>query len=276
MSGLIGASPFLSRAEWGARAAEGSSGITPAGNTTHYEGNKLGTAYGHEKCNSIVRGIQAYHMDSNALAPGGAVDIAYSSLICIHGYIYEGRWLGRRTAANGDTRGNQISYAHCGLIGPDDEPPAALLRGLHDVVLFFEQHNSGKNRWCHKDWFNTACPGVPLCTYTKSSLSHSPTPTPTPTPTAPDDFRKKVMAKPVLEEGAGAPGGGRENQAQDVRIMQGLMLAHGATPISESGQIDGRFSNVTRQGLTAWQQRTKVLPADGRCSSDDWAWFVGV
>lgn len=81
-----------------------------------------------------------------------------------------------------------------------------------------------------------------------------------------DDFRGKVMAKPVLRRGS---------KGQDVRILQGLMIAHNAFA-DTGGHVDGDFGSATEAALRRWQARTGRLQADGICGPQTWAWLVGV
>lgn len=164
---LVGTSPFITRAQWQARAPKtpNSTNITPTGNTSHYEGPHMGWPWDHSRCPVLVRGIQAGHMDKN-----GWNDIAYSSVVCNHGYIYEGRWLGHRTAANGTDVSNQTQYAHCVLIGEGDAFTDAGKQGLSDVTEFFRHHGSGSRLYKHKDWFPTSCCGVPVSAFVDSGM----------------------------------------------------------------------------------------------------------
>lgn len=167
MSGLIGTSPFVSRQEWGARPPRStSSAITPDGDTGHYDGGDVGTVP-HDRCPAMVRATQAYHMD----APDHRwADIAYTSLECQHGYIFEGRWIGHRTAAQGTNDGNQRSYAHCVIAGPNDPLWAPAKRALVDVFGYCKAHGSGPSRWGHRDWHPTACPGDAVYAYIKAGM----------------------------------------------------------------------------------------------------------
>jgi hypothetical protein len=106
---------FVPRAEWGGREPRvRHPNITPenGGVTVHYvDGYPLAQA-DHADCARQVREIQNHHMDTNNWA-----DIAYTYLVCGHGYVFEGRGPGLRTAANGTHRGNQNWYAVCGMGG---------------------------------------------------------------------------------------------------------------------------------------------------------------
>jgi len=155
---------FVPRLEWKARPPKSKAPSiqhTDRGNTLHYEGPKMGS-FPHESCATKVRGIQAFHMDSR-----GWADIAYSSLVCPHGYVYEGRGFGARTAANGTNEGNDQSYAHCYLGGVGDPLTDEAKQGLTLIRLDFEQRGSGDKQWVHGDWKATACPGAPCISFVK-------------------------------------------------------------------------------------------------------------
>lgn len=149
---------FVSRAAWGARAPEYRTGFTPSfGTTIHYEGPKVGT-FPHASCASKVRGIQAFHMDGR-----GWADIAYTAVVCPHGYVFEGRWIGARTGANGTNPGNDAAYAVMGLMGQGDPLPAAMVEAIAETTAFLRDNGrAGPRVNGHRDWKPTACPGEPL------------------------------------------------------------------------------------------------------------------
>lgn len=153
---------FVSRAEWGARAPRSrSTNITPqyGGVTVHYVDGVPVARSNHADCAGQVRGIQNYHMDSH-----GWADIAYTYLTCVHGYVFEGRGPGYRTAANGTSSGNQNWYAVCGLVGgaPGTYDPvtSGLIDAFHWSISTLRSVGDaadGINR--HMDHKATACPG---------------------------------------------------------------------------------------------------------------------
>jgi len=164
------------RSQWGARAPKARTSLrTALGNTIHWEGPGLG-AYGHGDCPGLVRRIQDFHMDVR-----GWHDIAYNSVECRHGVIYEGRWLGTRSGANGTNAGNASSYAHCVLMGTGDELTAEAMIAVRRVVDLFRGSGSGSRLWAHRDWKATACPGDDLTAFVRAGL---PIPTSTPPPPA--------------------------------------------------------------------------------------------
>lgn len=144
---------LVTRAQWGARPPKSvSTNIAPEGITVHYEGGAT-LAGDHSKCASIVRSIQAYHMDTQ-----GWSDIAYTSLVCMHGVRFEGRGPGVRTSASGANEANTRSYAVCVMAGVDDP----LTDGAKWAMLDEATRLGKPIRWGHLDWYATACPGVPI------------------------------------------------------------------------------------------------------------------
>ncbi|MBI3936425.1 MAG: N-acetylmuramoyl-L-alanine amidase [Betaproteobacteria bacterium] len=155
---------LVSRAEWGARPARDYVYLKTAelkGVAVHYsafEGDRLDD---HAGCAARVRGIQNYHMDVR-----GWVDLAYSFIVCRHGYVFEGRGFGVRTAANGTSAGNDGYHAVCFLgadrEGRDDVTPSGR-RALREII------RAAQRRWPaalevrpHSDFTATACPGDEL------------------------------------------------------------------------------------------------------------------
>ncbi len=84
-----------------------------------------------------------------------------------------------------------------------------------------------------------------------------------------EGFKERVMALPVLKKG---------DKSHHVRILQSLMIAHGAVPagVKIEDWVDGEFGDTTEAELKAWQGRTQSLPATGVCDGAVWAWLVGV
>lgn len=153
---------FVSRSAWGARAPSSRNGnITPqnGGVTVHHVDAVKVARSSHSECAGQVRGIQNHHMDGNQWA-----DIAYSYLTCVHGYVFEGRGPGQRTAANGTNPGNQNWYAVCGLTGGTandyDTITDELIDAFHWAISTLRSSGNaagGINR--HMDHLATACPG---------------------------------------------------------------------------------------------------------------------
>lgn len=182
-----GSTPIVTRAQWGARNPRGAYGsISPSGGgvALHYEGPKMGV-FSHDRCATKVRGIQAFHMDKR-----GWLDIAYNALVCPHGYIYQGRWTGNRSAAQGTNDGNARFYAVCGLWGQDDLLTDDAKGGVLDAIQVMRgQGGAGSQVKPHQFFHATACPGTPTVAWLNAGLPappgylDSPAPAPSPAPT---------------------------------------------------------------------------------------------
>lgn len=173
---------LVRRAEWGARAPKGryerlvGSPIT----TFHWEGPTMG-AFGHDKCDGKVRTIQAYHMDHQKW-----LDIAYTMLVCPHGWLYEGRGYWNRTAANGTNPGNAGSYAVCFIGGIGDPFTNEAKRAFLDAILYLRKYGgAGAETKVHGDWFQTQCPGSEITAWERANCPPPPGYNAMPDPTAP-------------------------------------------------------------------------------------------
>lgn len=183
-----GKTKMYTRAEWSARAPRGRTGFTPSfGTTAHWNGPKIGIR-SHDACASYVRGIQNFHMNGR-----GWTDVAYTAIVCPHGYVFECRWIGWRTGANGTNIGNSSAYAVCYLGGEGDGYTPEGDRAMHDTMTHLRRHGrAGKGTNCHRDWKPTGCPGDKICTRVKSGVySTDAKPATTKPPTQEDDEVKR-------------------------------------------------------------------------------------
>lgn len=177
--------PVITRAQAGLPPLPSnvSTNITPQGSTGHYGGGspwkglvRVAADADHNRCASIWRAWRDYHVNGNKWA-----DIAYSYGVCPHGFIYEGRGRGRRTAANGTNEGNQISYAVVYIAGDGDEITEEARRAFHDAATML----GATLRWPHKHWLATGCPGSRMMVWIDAGwpfLSDGPAPAPQPAP----------------------------------------------------------------------------------------------
>ncbi len=183
--------PLVSRAAAGLRPPRSVTRRDLTENTAHYGGPspwsassdrstpaRFAATTDHNRCASIWRAWQAYHMDVK-----GWQDIAYSSGVCPHGTRYEGRGHDVRTAANGTTAGNSASHATCYIAGDGDPLTDEAKAGFADERVRLEGLDKG-----HRDWKPTKCPGDDLYGWVHGG---QPVPSP-PRPTVPqedDDMR---------------------------------------------------------------------------------------
>jgi len=124
------------------------------GVTLHWEGPHMGS-FAHRECADHVRGIQRYHREGR-----GWADIAYNAIVCPHGFIFEGRGAGVRSAANGNEGDNDDWYAVCYLGGERDPFTVAAKQGFIEAVHWLrEKGNAGPAVNGHRDHKATECPG---------------------------------------------------------------------------------------------------------------------
>ncbi len=119
---------FVSRASWGAVAGSTLSSLVSDTVTIHWGGSPSGEP-AHANCSGIVRSFQRYHINTQ-----GWSDIAYNLVVCAHGYVFEGRGFGKRSAANGDSASNSASYAICFMGGAGEEFPEEAKAGINDAA----------------------------------------------------------------------------------------------------------------------------------------------
>jgi hypothetical protein len=109
----------------------------------------------HSKCAGKVRGIEAFHRDNRRWA-----DIAYNAIVCPHGYVFEGRGVNTKSAANGNSTDNDDWYAVCYLGGVGDGFTAEGKQGFRDARTWLrEKGNAGAAVNGHRDHKSTMCPG---------------------------------------------------------------------------------------------------------------------
>jgi hypothetical protein len=133
------------------------------GVTGHYGGGPLGGfPWDHSRCPTIWRAWQAYHMSPGGLGvPSGGSDLAYSLGACIHGFVFEGRGVGVRTAANGTTYGNDHSYAVVYMAGAGEPLTDAGKVAFLDAraLLMGGPRPANSDLYPHDHWKLTECPG---------------------------------------------------------------------------------------------------------------------
>lgn len=170
---------LVKRSAWGARLPRGVTPLNPAqvkGVAVHYTGMDSDRVWDHAYCASRVRGIQRFHMDTR-----GWQDIAYNFLVCQHGYVFEGRGFGVRSAGQGTDAGNDGYHAVC-FLGADRD-------GRDDVTEKGRQALGAIVRACpgslvlpHSAFRSTDCCGDELRGYieAKGYLISLPWPVPLP------------------------------------------------------------------------------------------------
>jgi hypothetical protein len=154
---------LVTRAQWGARAPRQRQALAKsqqAGTAVHYSAADADEQADHGNCDNRVRGIQNFHMDGR-----GWSDIAYSYLACKHGYVFEGRGRGIRTAAQGTNWGNDGYHAVC-FLGDDtagrDDVTDIGRAAIKDAVTHCNAWAGVSGVRPHSSFHSTACPGDDL------------------------------------------------------------------------------------------------------------------
>ncbi|MEU0675490.1 peptidoglycan-binding protein [Streptomyces sp. NPDC006172] len=154
---------LVTRAQLGWPASAAPAQATTKGVKVHYLGTEVSTTLltDHAACLSLWKSIRASHL---ANKKENYSDIAYSYGACPHGYLLEGRGLGKRTGANGNQPLNKAHYAIVGLVGDEGltEPTDAMLSAIRDGIELMQGHGAGKEIKGHKDGYATDCPGPRL------------------------------------------------------------------------------------------------------------------
>lgn len=235
---------LVKRSQWGAKYGRGPTNITPekGGVAVHYVGSGKLTGIEHSKCAARVRGIESDHVNGN-----GWDGIAYNFLACHHGYVFEGRGLGHRSAAQGTTSGNQNYYAVCALIGDKDTPGDTLKTALRDAIDYMRSKDAGSRLKGHRDFRSTSCPGNPLYKWVGAGA-------PRPGETSPWPGRYLRLADPYM-------------RGADVGWVQERLNDAGASPALD---VDSVFGPKTRDAVVKFQ-KSHDLDDDGIVGPDTWA-----
>lgn len=159
---------LVTRKGWGARPAESRTLLPTSairGLVFHYTAADADEQSDHKNCAGRVRGVQNFHLDKR-----GWSDIAYSFLVCKHGWVFEGRGWDVRTAATGDA--NDFTLACC-FLGDDttnrDDVTNPGRIALADFTRAFRlKYPKATRIWGHRDFMSTACPGVELMALVKA------------------------------------------------------------------------------------------------------------
>ena len=246
---------FVSRSAAGLRPPRRRTAFSPTfGTTIHYEGPRMGS-FPHASCASKVRGIQNFHMDSR-----GWSDAAYTAIVCPHGYVFELRWIGVRTGANGTNPGNAAAYAVCALIGQGDPMPAVMVDAIAEVCAFLRSNGrAGARVNGHRDWKPTACPGDPLYHEVQSGRflrggSTPPEPEKPPTPNPTTEEQELMTA--------------RDDILREIEEAKNGTIAYLARVVADTeGRLNDRIDRAGAAGAAvrdAKTDRVYVVTASGK------------
>ncbi|WP_394436310.1 peptidoglycan recognition protein family protein [Streptomyces sp. SGAir0957] len=159
---------LVTRAALGWPASAAPTQATTKGVKVHYEGTNVSTKLlaDHDACLALWKSIRNAHLANKV---ENYSDVAYNYAACPHGYLLEGRGLGKRTGANGNQALNQAHYAILGLLGSTGltEPNDPMLTAIRDGIDHMRKHGAGDEIKGHRDGYATACPGEPLYAWVK-------------------------------------------------------------------------------------------------------------
>lgn len=146
---------------------------------------------------------------------------------CQHGWVFPGRGYGVRTAAQGTTRGNDISYAFC-HINEAGKPPTA---GAVDAATWLVADarrvgGAGPGLWPHSFWHETTCPG--------------------------DQWRARIKSLGRASAPAPAPKG--EDMPTEQEIVTALLDTH--MPVKDLGS-DGKSLTLRYLASRTYQSATR-------------------
>lgn len=263
---------LITRAQLGWPTTPAADQSTTLGVKVHYEGSPVPTSLiaDHAQCIQLWKDIRTAHMNDTSQ---GWVDIAYNFGACPHGYVLEGRGLGKETGANGNQPLNHAHYAICGLLGDTGltQPTDAMLNGLRDGIEYMQAHGAGTEIKGHRDGYATSCPGEPLYRWVQAGAPRpggGPAPAPVPAP---------VPQPAPQPSGPAWPGEYLRVQSpmlhdDNVRTWQQRMADRGWS-IAVDGWYGPASANVARQF-----QAEKGLTQDGIVGPQTWnaAWTAPI
>jgi len=186
---------LVTRAQLGWPASAAPTQTSTKGVKVHYEGSPVSTKLlsDHNACIAEWKAIRASHL---ANTKENYSDIAYNYGACTHGYLLEGRGIGKRTGANGNQTLNMAHYAIVGLVGSEGltEPTDAMLGAIRDGIDLLRKNGAGTEIKGHRDGYATACPGPALYAWVQKG---APRPADEETDVALSDADKKWISDTV-------------------------------------------------------------------------------
>lgn len=241
---------LVTREDLGWPASAAPTQTSTKGVKVHYEGTAVSAKLldDHALCIAEWQAIRKSHL---ANAQENYSDIAYNYGACPHGYLLEGRGIGKRTGANGDQPLNRAHYAIVGLVGSSGltEPTEAMLGAIRDGIELLRKHGAGDEIKGHRDGYATACPGGPLYAWVQAGA-----PRPAGTEPAQPTAKPKVSLAKVVKAAQTDPGAGQGHQtyAAGVKLVEKALLELGFLTSKYAG--DGSFGTATVTAYAAYQR----------------------
>ncbi|MFF5980843.1 N-acetylmuramoyl-L-alanine amidase [Streptomyces olindensis] len=242
---------LITRKQFGWPASAAPSQPTAKGVKVHYTGGTVSTALlkDHSRCIALWRDIREAHLANVA---ENYSDVAYNYAACVHGYVLEGRGVGRRTGANGNQTLNKAHYAVLGLIGSEGltQPTDELFHAIRDAIEHLQEHGAGKETKGHKDGYATSCPGGPLYAWVQQG---APRPGGKPAAPAPGSGQQVVdLSQLITAARADPPKKGTPVSYSGVKVVEDALVKEGLLARSLA---DGHFGTATQAAYGLWQMR---------------------
>ncbi|MEU3620592.1 peptidoglycan recognition family protein [Streptomyces sp. NPDC006872] len=240
---------LVTRAELGWPASAAPTQTSTKGVKVHYEGTAVSTTLltEHAACIAEWKAIRKSHL---ANTKENYSDVAYNYAACPHGYLLEGRGIGKRTGANGNQALNQAHYAIVGLVGSEGltQPTDAMLGAIRDGIELLRKHGAGTEIKGHRDGYATSCPGGPLYAWVQKG---APRPAGTVTETTP--AKPKVSLARVVAAARKDPAAaqGHTTYKAEVLLVEQALKAEG---LLGAAYVDGSFGTKTIDAYARWQR----------------------
>lgn len=129
----------------------GSNGAPRVGVAVHYVGGTAVPRGDHAQCRRQVVSWHNYH---RSLSWAG---IGYHYLVCHHGIVMTGRGLNK--IGSHAPGGNATHIGVCFMLGGNQEPTEAQLKGFRDLRSWLGSRGVGSNVRPHSSFISTSCPG---------------------------------------------------------------------------------------------------------------------
>jgi hypothetical protein len=254
---------LVTRSELGWPASAAPIQTSTQGVKVHYEGTAVSTKLlaDHAACIAEWQAIRRSHLANTV---ENYSDIAYNYGACPHGYLLEGRGIGKRTGANGNQPLNVAHYAIVGLVGSEGltEPTDLMLDAIRDGIELLRQHGAEDEIKGHRDGYATACPGGPLYAWVQQG---APRPASTVTEPAPP-------VTPAYEPFPGVAFFRSGRRSPVIAAMHKRLVAVGCNHYASAANADVWGSGDERS-YAAWQRRLGYTgtAADGIPGPSSWA-----
>lgn len=251
---------LVTRAELGWPESAAPTQTSTKGVKVHYEGTAVSTKLltDHAECIAEWKAIRKSHL---ANVKENYSDVAYNYAACPHGYLLEGRGIGKRTGANGDQDLNKAHYAIVGLVGSEGltKPTDAMLGAIRDGIELLRKHGAGDEIKGHRDGYATDCPGGPLYAWVQKGA-----PRPGGTAAEPPPAKPKVSLAHVVAAARKDPAAaqGHTTYKAEALLVEKALKAEG---LLASEYVDGSFGTKTIAAYARWQRS----PAGGGYTGAD-------